>query len=160
MLAFRFGHWSCAMTLKANTSLKRGAIVAAILWTCWMIWWSGSLAPVNIIMLSSCGVAFGYAWYVAMRFVLAHMRRSPNDADGGEEVRPSRLYAWTVWAGLMALTGIATAWLLDLVSPLIPSGDWHWLISSLFVIAVWPTLMWSLRPLLKRHLPAWGEAQP
>ncbi len=67
------------MTLKANISLKRGAIVAAILWTCW----------------------------VAMRFVLAHMRRSPDDGDGGEEVRP-----------------------------------------------------WSLRPLLKRHLRVWGEAQP
>ena len=155
MLASRFGHWSGAMTSKANRSLKRGAIVTAILWTCWMIWWSGSLAPADIIILSICGAAFGYVWYVAMRFVLAHMRRSPGDGDEGvEETRPSRLYAWTVWAGLMALTGIATACLLDLVSPLIPSGDWHWLISSLFVIVVWPALMWSLRPLMKRHLRA------
>ena len=73
MLASRFGHWSGAMTSK---SLKRGAIVAAILWTCWMIWWSGSLAPAGIIILSICGAAFGYVWYVAMRFVLAHMRRA------------------------------------------------------------------------------------
>jgi hypothetical protein len=155
MLASRFDHWSCAMTSKANTSLKRGAIVAAILWTCWMIWWSGSLAPAGIIILSICGAAFGYVWYVAMRFVLAHMRRSPRDSDDGVEgTRLSRLYVWRVWAGLMALTGIATACLLDLVNPLIPSGDWHWLISSLFVVVVWPTLMWLLRPLMKRHLPA------
>src|SRR5215472_17519073 len=132
MLAPGFGHWSCAMTLKANTSLKRGAIVAAVLWTGWMIWWIGSLAPADIIILSTCGGAFGYAWYVAMRFVLDHMRRPPR--DGGDEAQPSRLYVWAVWAGLMALTGIATACLLDLLSPLIPSGDWHWLISSLFVV--------------------------
>jgi hypothetical protein len=142
------------MTLNPITSLRRGAIVAAILWTGWMIWWSRSLAPANIIILSICGVAFGYFWHAAMRYVLAHMRRSPRDRDDGEEVRPSRLYAWTVWTGLMALTGIATACLLDLVSPLIPSGDWHWSISSLFVIVVWPAQMWSLRPLMKRHLPA------
>jgi hypothetical protein len=120
-----------------------------------MIWWSGSLAPADIIILSICGAAFGYVWYVAMRFALAHMRRSPRAGDDGVEVmRLSRLYDWTVWAGLMALTGIATASLLDLVSPLIPSGDWHWLISSLFVVVVWPALMWSLRQLMKRHLPA------
>ena len=139
------------MILNPTTSLKGGAVVAAILWACWMIWWSGSPAPANIIILSICGVAFGYVWYVAMRYVLAHMRRSSRD---GEEPQPSRLYLRTVWTGLMALTGIATACLLDLVSPLIPSGDWHWLISSLFVIVVWPALMWSLRPVIERHLPA------
>jgi hypothetical protein len=141
------------MTLNPSTSLERSAIVAAILWTGWMIWWSGSLAPANVIILSICGVAFGYVWYVAMRYVLDHMRRSSRDSDEGVESQPSRLYAWAVWACLMALTGIVTACLLDLVSPLIPSGDWHWLISSLFVIVVWPALMWSLRPLMKRHLP-------
>ena len=139
------------MTLKANTSLKRGAILAAILWAGWMIWWSGSLAPANIVILSICGVAFGYVWYVAMRYVLGQMRPSSRD---GEEPQPSRLYGWAVWTGLMALTGIATRCLLDLANPLIPSGDWHWLISSLFVIVVWPALMWSLRPLIKHHLPA------
>jgi hypothetical protein len=155
MLASRFGHWSCAMTSKANRSLKRGATVAAILWTCWMIWWSGSLAPADIIILSICGAAFGYVWYVAMRFVLAHMRRLPRDSDDGVEgTQPSKLYAWTVWAVLMTLTGIATASLLDLLNPLIPSGDWHWLNSSLFVVVVWSTLTWLLRPLMKRHLPA------
>ena len=142
------------MTFNSGTSLKGGAVVAAILWAGWMIWWSGSLAPANIVILSICGVAFGYVWYVAMHYVLAHRRRSSRDRDEGEETQAGRLYVWAVWAGLMVLTGIVTACLLDLVSPLIPSGDWHWLISSLFVIVVWPALMWSLRPLIKRHLPA------
>jgi len=40
------------------------------------------------------------------------------------------------------------------VNPLLPGGDLHWLARSLFVIIVWPALVWSLRPLVKRHLPA------
>jgi hypothetical protein len=150
-------------------SLRLGAVVAAILWTGWMIWSIGSLAPADIIIFSICGVAFGYALYVALGFVLVHMR-PPLRQDARQDSRqgvgdvaatePSGLYAWTVWAGLMGLTGFATACLLDLVGPLIPSGDWHWLISSLFVIVVWPGLMWALRPLMKRHLPARGDAQP
>jgi hypothetical protein len=72
------------MTLRANTSLKRSAIVAAIFWTGWMIWWSGSLATADIIILSICGVAFGYAWYVAMRFVLVRMRGSHRDLEEDE----------------------------------------------------------------------------
>lgn len=65
------------MNIDQTTSLRRGAIVAAILWACGMIWWSGSLAPANIIILSIGGAAFGYFWYVAMRYVFAHMRLSP-----------------------------------------------------------------------------------
>jgi len=34
-----------------------------------------------------------------------------------------------------------------------PAGDWHWLIRSLFIIIVWPALMWLLRPLVKRRVP-------
>ena len=59
-----------------------------------------------------------------------------------------------IWTVLMSLSGIATACLLDLVGPLMPSGDGHWLISSLFVVTVWSALMWSLRPVMKRYLPA------
>jgi hypothetical protein len=33
-----------------------------------MVWWSGSLAPVNIIMLAISGAAVGYARYRAMRW--------------------------------------------------------------------------------------------
>jgi hypothetical protein len=94
-------------------------------------------------------------WRCALCSPICAARRSPRDGDNGVEgTQPSGLYAWTVRAGLMTLTGIATACLLDLLSPLIPSGDWHWLISSLFVVVVWPALMWLLRPLMKRHLPA------
>ena len=95
---------------------------------------------------------FSVCWYLAMRLVFER-RRAP---DGGGDVgsRRGRLYAWIVWAVLIALTGIVTAGLLDLVDPLVPDGDWHWLIGSLFVIVVWRAQMWSLRPFLRRYLPA------
>src|ERR1700676_344485 len=48
--------------------LKLSAIVFAATWTGWMVWWSGSVAPVNIIMLAISGAAVGYARYRAMRW--------------------------------------------------------------------------------------------
>ena len=51
------------MTLSPSTPLKLGAWVFAVLWTAWMIWWSGSFDRVNIVMLSICGAAVGYFWY-------------------------------------------------------------------------------------------------
>jgi hypothetical protein len=55
---------------------------------------------------------------------------------------------------LMASTGVATAFFRSLADPYIPAGFWYRLLSGLFVVVVWPALMWSLRPLLKHHLPA------
>jgi hypothetical protein len=67
------------MTLNSNTSLRLGAVAAAALWTGWMIWSIGSREPADIVIFSICGVAFGYALYVALRFVLVHMRRVPGE---------------------------------------------------------------------------------
>ena len=39
----------------------------AVLWSGWMLWWSGSFEPANIIILSVCGAVAGYLWYRAMR---------------------------------------------------------------------------------------------
>jgi hypothetical protein len=56
------------------------------------------------------------------------------------------------WALLMLFTGLGTVWLRGLVDPFIPAGDWHALLSGLFVVVVWPTLTWSLRALASPHL--------
>jgi len=48
--------------------LKLSAIVFAATWTGWILWWSGSLDPVNVVMLLICGGAVGYAWYRAMHW--------------------------------------------------------------------------------------------
>jgi hypothetical protein len=44
-----------------------------------------------------------------------------------------------------AFTGLATAWLRGVVDPLLPAGDWHGMLSGLFVVVTWPSLTWSLR---------------
>jgi hypothetical protein len=59
---------------------------------------------------------------------------------------------WLGWALLMFFTGLATAWLRGPVDPLLPTGDWHRLLSGLFVVVTWPSLTWSLRGLASRHL--------
>lgn len=142
------------MNRNPTTSLKWSATVCAVLWTGWMVWLIGSFDLVPIAIFSIAGTVFGLCWYVAMRFVLVRVRPSDDGRAGVVDALHGRLYPWLVWAALMVLTGIVTAGLLDLVSPLLPAGDWHWLISSMFVILVWPALMWSLRPWMKRHLPA------
>jgi len=54
--------------------LKLSAVVFAVFWTGWMLWWSGSFDRVNIIMLTICGGVAGYAWYRAMRWRLRRGR--------------------------------------------------------------------------------------
>jgi hypothetical protein len=136
-------------------SLRWSAIVFAMLWTGWMVWFTGSFNLAGAVSFAVCGVMVGYFWYLAMRFVFKRAGLFSGNADGGTEPAPrGKPYRWVVWAGQMTLTGIATACLLNLISPFIPAGDWHWLLRSLFIILVWPALMWSLRPWMRRHLPA------
>jgi hypothetical protein len=54
--------------------LKLSAVVFTVLWTGWMLWWSGSLDRVNVVMLAIGGAAAGYAWYRAMRWRLPRGR--------------------------------------------------------------------------------------
>ena len=132
---------------------RRSAVACAMLWSGGMVWWLGSLDIAAIIVFSLAGALFGLCWYLAMRFIFECMRLLPQ-GEQAPDVPRGKFYPWMVWGMLMVITGVVTSCLLDLVNPLIPAGDWHWLIKSLFVIIVWPALMWSLRPLMKRHLPA------
>ena len=54
--------------MNTGTQLKLCAVMFTVLWTGWMLWSSGSLDHVNVILLSTCGIAAGYAWYRAMRW--------------------------------------------------------------------------------------------
>jgi hypothetical protein len=143
------------MNVNPIASLKWSALAFAVLWSGWMLWWSGSLELANIVILAICGGVVGACWFTAMHFIFQGAGLLPRESRAGKtSASQGWLYPWMVWTALMSLTGIATACLLDLVSPLIPGGDWHWLLSSLFVVMVWPVLMWSLRPVMRRHLPA------
>ena len=109
--------------------------------------------PANIVITTICGGIVGYAWYRVMRWRAG--RNIPSRRPPG---RFSRLMAsimtnrWTDWTALMVLTGVVTAWLRGYADSVIPAGEWHGLLSGLFVIIVWPSLMWSLR-ILFRHYP-------
>ena len=52
---------------------------------------------------------------------------------------------WIGWAALLVLTGVVTAYLRGYADPVIPEGEWHGLLSGLFVVVVWPSLAWLLR---------------
>lgn len=56
------------MTMTPSTPLKIGAVAFGVLWTLWMLWWSGSLDRVYIAMLTICGAMAGYLWYLCMRW--------------------------------------------------------------------------------------------
>ena len=47
-------------------SLKWGSIAFTVLWTGWMIWWSGDFHAANVIILAICGSVAGYLWYRLM----------------------------------------------------------------------------------------------
>jgi hypothetical protein len=47
---------------------------------------------------------------------------------------------WVGWTALMALTGLMTAYLHGFADPLVQRGEWHGLLSGLFVVVVWPSL--------------------
>ena len=61
------------------TRLKWSAVVFAVLWTGWMIWWSGDYDRVNVIMLTICGAMVGYLWYRFMRWHFQRKGLLPRD---------------------------------------------------------------------------------
>jgi hypothetical protein len=69
-------HWNCAM--KPETPLKLNSIAFAILWTVWMVWWSGVFNPVNIGIMSAGGVLTAWLWFLAMRWYFRRIGLLPK----------------------------------------------------------------------------------
>jgi hypothetical protein len=65
----------------SSKPLKLGAVAFAVLWTLWMLSWSGSFDRVNVVLLSVCGAVVGYAWYFAMRWQLRRKDLSGHEHD-------------------------------------------------------------------------------
>ncbi|OAF13429.1 hypothetical protein AYJ54_44005 [Bradyrhizobium centrolobii] len=61
--------------------LKAGAIAFTLLWTAWMMWWSGPFSSVYLTILTLCGAAIGYLWYRAMRWQFERMGMLPRKDD-------------------------------------------------------------------------------
>ena len=71
-----------------ETQLKLCAIMFTVLWTVWMLWSFGSFDGANVIVMSICGSAAGYAWYRAMRWQFRRsgmLARDDHSADFAEK---------------------------------------------------------------------------
>ena len=55
-------------------------------------------------------------------------------------------------AMLLLLTGVATIWLRVTIEPYLPPGEWHAMLTALFIFGLWPSLAWSLRSLVRVDL--------
>jgi hypothetical protein len=53
---------------------------------------------------------------------------------------------------LLMLTCAATIWLRITIEPYLPSGEWHGMLTGLFLCVLWPALAWSLRSLARVNL--------
>jgi hypothetical protein len=150
-----FGDWSRAMNLTMNptTGLRLSAIFFTVFWTAGMVWLSRTSAPASVILTVIGGCIAGYLWYRTMRWLLT-VRRVPSAARSGwfgRNAASAMTNRWTDWAVLMVLSGVATAYLRGYADAFIPAGEWHQWLSGLFVIVVWPSLMWSLQRVFRRY---------
>jgi hypothetical protein len=67
--------------MKPTTPLKLCAIAFTVLWSGWMLWWSGSYDRANVIILTICGSIAGYLWYLAMRWWFRRISLLPRNGD-------------------------------------------------------------------------------
>jgi hypothetical protein len=75
------------LTTNLATRLKCGTAVFIVIWIAGMLWWSGSLAPGNVISTTVGGLIVGCVWYYAMRWHLLR-RRWPGGADSASTSKP------------------------------------------------------------------------
>jgi hypothetical protein len=50
---------------------------------------------------------------------------------------------------LLLLTGAATIWVRVTIEPYLPPGEWHAMLTAIFILVLWPSLAWSLRSLAR-----------
>ena len=63
--------------MKPAVPLTLCSIAFAVLWTCGMLWSSGTIDRTNVIILSICGAFAGVAWYYAVRWVFQFIQLGP-----------------------------------------------------------------------------------
>ena len=64
--------------MKPETPLKLSSIGFAILWTAWMVWWSGVFNLVNIGILTACGALAAWLWFLTMRWYFRRIGLLPR----------------------------------------------------------------------------------
>ena len=68
--------------------LKLSAVVFALSWTGWMVWWSGIYEPANIMILTICGTGVGYLWYRGMRSRFDRRGLLPRSSTSARPANP------------------------------------------------------------------------
>ena len=73
---------------------------------------------------------------------------------GNQFVQRAILIGWMVmgWIVLILLAGLTALLALGYVSPYIPSGRWHDLFATLFVMLAWPAITLAFRFIAKHAL--------
>lgn len=64
--------------MKPGTPLKLSSIAFAILWTAWMVWWSGVFDAVNIGIWSAAGALAAWLWFLGMRWYFRRIGLLPK----------------------------------------------------------------------------------
>ena len=64
--------------MKLVTPLKLNSIAFAILWTAWLVWWSGVFSVVNISILAVSGVLAAWLWFLGMRWYFRRIGLLPK----------------------------------------------------------------------------------
>lgn len=61
--------------------LRAGAVAFTVLWTAWMMWWTGAYSSANLVVLTVLGTVAGYLWYRAMCWQFERMGMLPRSDD-------------------------------------------------------------------------------
>jgi hypothetical protein len=49
------------------------------------------------------------------------------------------------WVFRLVLTAVVVIWLRFAIEPYLPVGEWHAMLTGLFLCVLWPLSVWSLR---------------
>ena len=113
-----------------STRVKLVAVVLAAIWVAGTVW-NAPFSWLNLAATSVSGVLLARLWF--------RMMHGPMRFGTAFEASAAHRFGW---AALMLATGLAASYLHRHVDPLLPAGEWHRLLSNLFIFTVWPALMW------------------
>ena len=65
--------------MNPETPLKLSSIAFAILWTAWMVWWSGVFSAVHIGIMTACGALAAWLWFLGMRWYFRRIGLLPRN---------------------------------------------------------------------------------
>jgi hypothetical protein len=118
-----------------STRVKLAAVFLAAVWIAGTVW-DAPFSWLNLAATSVGGALLAWLWFRMMHGPMRFGTAYASEASGARRFG---------WAALILATGLATSYLHRHVDPLLPAGEWHRLLSNLFIVTAWPALMWPLQ---------------